>query len=135
MAGGWIIKFGGIGRRLDSTAHYVPVEPLWPDLQIHLYITGPGEFGGQKFEGYYTAFPWLGTIKGETFYDGWGVQLVQMRYEEPDRGSGRYYKLLSGKHERYGHDPTRVEVFGGWVEVGSPGADAGAAGNFVMTKL
>jgi hypothetical protein len=56
-----------------------------------------------------------------------------MWYEESG-SCGRYYKLLSGKHMIYTADPKRVEVLGGWVDVGYPGAASGYLGNFVMVK-
>ncbi len=73
-------------------------------------------------------------VNAETFYDGRGVQVVQMRWE--DRASrGRYYGLFSGAHKPY----NRNWVVGGWVDVGNatcgdPGGSA-YVGSFVMVKV
>jgi hypothetical protein len=135
MEGVWMMTQGAPpGITLDSSNHWAPAGPSLWTYYIRLRRVGPNEHGGQRFVGEWRDYPALGTFYGDTFYGGQGVQLVQMRFEE-NTSCGRYYKLLSGKHQLYSSDPTRVEVLGGWVDVGYLGAASGYNGSFVMVKV
>ena len=140
MTGDWTVTFGtSPGLTTDASRHWVPsASPTTPSpLPVHFDLIGPGDHGGMKFKGYYVdSFP--GAFYGETLYDTRGVQVVQMFFEDNNH-PGRSYRLLSGKHQLYRTEPTRVEVLGGWVDVGlcargTPDA-SGHIGNFVMVKL
>src|SRR5215510_6882795 len=57
MQGDWLLTFGSeLGARSDSPGCHVPVGFLWENLKVHFDLTGPGSFGGLKFDGYYTAY-------------------------------------------------------------------------------
>ena len=121
------------GTRVVS-GYEVPsgVDPPWI-YRIRLTRIGPNGYGGYSFKGRLIDSPNPGTFYGDTLYGGRGVQLVQMRFEE-DTSDGKYYKLFCGKHQVYKRDPKRVEVLGGWVDVGELRAASGNNGSFVMVK-
>jgi len=138
MSGDWTLTYGYIpGFTVDASRHWAPVgSPR--SYRVHFDLIGPGDHGGMKFKGYFIGGP-PAAISGETFYDGRGVHIVQMLVKDYNH-PGRYYELLSGAHSLYTiEEPTRVEVKGGWVNVGNsgcgiPGAGSGYVANFVMVK-
>ena len=124
IAGDWKLTYGfGTGFPLIS-----------PRTQpVHFDVTGPGHHGGVRFKGQYTdGHP--GTFEGETFYNGRGVQIVQMMlYCDPLR----YLEVLCGKHVK---DSSKVWVMGAWANVGNsangdPKGGSGYLANFEMVKV
>ncbi|MGH9752761.1 MAG: hypothetical protein ACREA2_08245 [Blastocatellia bacterium] len=131
MVGDWTLTYGySVGLTTDASGHHAPAGSLRP-FRVHFDLIGPGDHGGVKFKGHFIGAPGR-VFYGETFYDCRGVQIVRMHLEDSAH-PGRYYELLSGKHELYTREPTRVEILGGWVDVGDPGG-RGHIGNFVMVK-
>ena len=108
------------------------IDPPWL-YTIRFTRIGPNAFGGHSYKGVFVGSPNPGVFHADTFYGGVGVQLVQMRFAE-ETTAGRYYKLLSAKHQVYNHDPKRVEIIGSWVDVGGATASSGNHGSFVMVK-
>jgi len=124
IAGDWKLTYGyGVGFPLIS-----------PQTQpVHFDVIGPGQHGGVRFKGQYTdGHP--GTFVGETFYNGRGVQIVQMMLSSDPL---RYLEVLCGKHVK---DPAKVWVMGAWANVGhaaggDPKGGSGYLANFEMVKV
>jgi hypothetical protein len=144
IEGVWDLTYGYSGGFTfdPSSGHPTPAGSPVVTYQAKFYRTGPGTSLGYKFRGEITFAPsphgGLGNqLFGEAFYDHRGVYVVQIR-EEDSNSPGRYYGLLSGAHVPYKAEPARVEIRGGWVNVGNstcggPGGSPYVA-NFVMVK-
>lgn len=143
MEGDWNLTYGyGFpGLTSDGAGHYIPTG-YTVTYGVRLMREERTTYG-YKFSGAITYAPYpvggLGaTIQGETFYDGRGVHVVQMRLEDGS-ASGRYFQILAGSHQPYLGE-TRVEIKGGWADVGPAGCGTltGAyrqTASFVMVKV
>ena len=119
MAGDWNVTFGyGVGLKLIRPREFV----------LHYDIIGPGDHGGVKFKGHYVKPSSQTAIHdGETYYDGRGVQIVQIL--ESLHQPNRYLALLCGTHKQASAHPGPPQILGCWVDVG------GYVANFEMVKI
>lgn len=157
MAGEWKLTYGlevGLGR--DSTGHFVPLQPR-PTFKVHFdpgvdFDPGVPNANGKRYKGNYLpedphdplhpqpphhlGLDERGALVAETLYDHRGVIVVRL-IEHAEQ----YFALLSGHHQHYisnPSDPTRVEIVGGWCDVGSAGPDQNTnsnKGNFTLVKI
>lgn len=134
MAGDWKLTYGyAVGLTTDDTpaAHWIPEgSPRTYDVHFDLERAGAH---GTRYKGHYkkgAPLPSLeepGALVAETFYAKRGVYVVQIiEHVEQEQ----YFALLSGKHQRYPDvDPERVEIVGGWADIG------GYVANFTLVKI
>ena len=135
LTGDWTLTTGfGPGLEIDNTPahHWVPAGAKTV-YEVHIDLVGPTAHG-KKYIGYYKNIGGThplgqpGALVAETYYANRGVVVVQIIEPSPD--SFQYFLLRSGKHQRYPtDDPTRVEVLGGWTDIG------GNIGNFSLVKI
>jgi len=132
LSGDWTLTMGfSPGLTVDATPahHWIPVAiaTVYP---VHFDFEEATEHG-MKYLGYYVGcgghpLGQPGALVAETFYDNRGVQVVQILEQAM---AFNYFCVRSGKHQRYPvDDPTRIEVLGGWVDIG------GNNGNFSLVK-
>jgi hypothetical protein len=134
MAGDWKLVYGySAGLTTDATpaAHLLPVGSL-RTFNVRFDLVGPGAHG-TRYKGHYTEGGDLhpasleepGALVAETFYANRGVYVVQI-IEHVEQ----YFAVLSGHHHRYPvDDPARVEIVGGWADIG------GYVANFTLVKI
>jgi len=134
LSGDWIMTTGfAPGLITDDTParHWVPAGAKTV-YEIHFDLVGPTAHG-KKYIGYYKGaaghpLGQPGALVAETFYANRGFYVVQIIEPTPD--AFQYFLVRSGKHQRYdADDPTRVEIVGGWTDIG------GNIGNFTLVKI
>lgn len=135
LSGDWTLTTGFTpGLITDDTParHWVPAGTKTV-YEVHFDRQRPTAYG-MKYLGYYKnldpnhPLSRPGALQAETFYANRGVYVVQII--EPSPTSFQYFLVRSGKHQLYpADDPTRVEVLGGWTDIG------GNIGNFTLVKL
>jgi hypothetical protein len=135
LSGDWTLTTGFTpGLVTDDTParHWVPAGATTV-YEVHFDRQRPTAYG-MKYHGYYKNLDpnhplgRPGALQAETFYANRGVYVVQII--EPSPTSFQYFLVRSGKHQPYPtDDPTRVEVLGGWTDIG------GNIGNFTLVKL
>lgn len=132
MEGNWMLSTGfspGLIINQNAPWNYIPYNLIWT-YEVHFDFDGPSAHGS-RYLGHYVGFGshplgQPGAIVAETFYDNRGIQLVQLNEVVP---GFNYVLLRNGKHQLYPDEPTRMEVVGGWVDIG------GNIGNFTLVKL
>jgi hypothetical protein len=134
MAGDWRLTYGyTVGLTTDDTPaqHWIPDKGTSRTFEVHFELEGSSDHG-MKYKGHYKGFEnhplgQPGSLVAETFYANRGVYTVQI-IEQAD--ALQYFALLSGKHQRYPtDDPERVEIVGGWADIG------GNVANFTLVKI
>lgn len=149
MAGYWKLTYGlelGLGGN-DGAGHLAPLQPRPAfEVQFRLYPGEPDPHGGPaRYEGNYlpggpthlSELNDLGALNAETFYAGRGVMVVQL-IERAESEGVQYIAVLSGHHQLYvASDPTRVEIFGVWCDVGNHplGSNSSNRGTFTLVKI
>jgi hypothetical protein len=148
MTGDWKLTYGHtVGLVTDGTTvgHWVPVT----SLHTHVVRFGDGMtpstvpsgvsstlYKGSYLQGGDAHSPLSEepeAVWAQTYYLGRGVVVVELI----DRAD-QYIALLTGHHQFYQGDPARVEIVGGWVDVGGvppPANTNSGRGNFVMVKI
>ena len=135
MAGDWKLTYGyTVGFTTDDTpaAHWIPVKVSSRTFDVHFEFEGKSAYG-MRYKGYYKGFEnhplgEKGALVAETFYANRGVYAVQIIEQAAD--TLQYFALLSGKHQLYPNDdPERVEIVGGWADIG------GYVANFTLVKI
>jgi hypothetical protein len=152
MAGDWTLTYGHtVGLTTDGPAgHFVPLGST-PTSTFKVRFLGPGvpnALGGRQYKGHYLPeppphhphldVPETEPLVAETFYAGRGVVVVQLIEHVATPGT-QYFGVLSGHHQIYATaDPTRVEIVGGWCNVGtaSPQENTNSSrGNFTLVRI
>jgi hypothetical protein len=152
MLGDWNLTFGSnVAFAFDTAGHFLPVgslhthrvrfisappDPTPAPQPPNLPSASVDRYWGQYLPGGASHHPnseWVGAITAETFYLGRGVMVVQLM----DRAD-KYLAVLSGHQQYYSAEPARVEVVGGWADVGNsipPQNTSSSRGTFVMVKI
>jgi len=134
MAGDWKLTYGyTVGLTTDDTpaAHWIPDKGTSRTFDVHFDLQEPSAHG-MRYKGHYKGFEnhplgEPGALVAETFYANRGVYAVQIIEQAH---ALQYFALLSGKHQPYPNDdPERVEIVGGWADIG------GYVANFTLVKI
>jgi len=145
MTGDWKLTYGSqIGLTTDNTPakHLVPLQP-GATYVVH-FNAGVPTANGLHHDGFYKpnnpphnpGSESVGALKVDTFYADRGVFVVQLLDHVE-----KYFAVLSGYHQHYPTDPTRVEIVGGWADVGEfqtasgPTVTSSHKGNFTLVKI